>query len=138
MKIRAIAAALSLAVWPAAAQTQPQTPRVGPPPATGASFFVVVNKAGPHFDKASESVERARAHQQLYRSFEADGRLIVGGAMAGETPLGVSVFCPDVDRAAIRTALENDQIVRDGVLALEFREWRIQMGALAHRCAADG
>ncbi|PZQ63208.1 MAG: hypothetical protein DI570_09865 [Phenylobacterium zucineum] len=136
--IRAAALLTLIAAGTASAQATDGQARIGPPPATGPSYFVVLNTAGPNFAKAAESVERVRAHQALYRRFETEGQLIVGGSLAGATPLGVSVFCPGVDRAAVRATLENDQIVKDGVLALEFREWRIQMGSLANRCSQPG
>ena len=114
-----------LAAAPVAAQT--------PAPAANPTHFVVFNRPGPNFDKARDPAMREpiMAHYRLYRGMADDGRIIAGGRMAGDPVIGLSVFRADVDRAAIRAMLEADPSVKAGITAIEFREWEMQMGAIA-------
>lgn len=101
------------------------------PAAPAETHLVVFNRPGPAFARAQELREAAIAHQKLYRDFAAQGKIIAGGRMTGEPVLGLSVFAADVDKAQIRSALENDAAVKAGIVAIEFREWQLQMGSLA-------
>lgn len=123
--MRLVIALALLAAVPAVAQT--------PAPAAKASHFVVFNRPGPNFAKAQDPAMRdtVLAHYRLYRGLADDGRLIAGGRMDGDPVIGLSVFAADVDRAAIKAMLEADPGVKAGITMVEFREWQMQMGAIA-------
>jgi YCII-related domain len=123
--MRLLIALAVFAAAPAAAQTS--TPAANP------THFVVFNRPGPNFDKARDPAmrETIMAHYRLYRGMADDGRIIAGGRMAGDPMIGLSVFRADVDRAAIKAILEADPSVKAGITAVEFREWEMQMGAIA-------
>lgn len=95
------------------------------------THFVVFHRAGPNFARAAELRNAAIVHQKLYRDLAAEGKIIAGGHMSGEPVLGMSVFAPGVDVVQMRATLENDPAVKAGIVAIEFREWQLQMGRLA-------
>lgn len=124
--MRLLIALALLAAAPVAAQTSV--------PAANPTHFVVFNRQGPNFAKAQADPtmrETLLAHRRLYLDLADDGRLIAGGRMDGNPVLGISVFRSDVDRAAIKAMLEADPAVKAGIVAVEFREWQMQMGAIA-------
>ena len=123
--MRLLIALALLAAAPAVAQT--------PAPAANPTHFVVFNRPGPNFDKARDPAmrETIMAHYRLYRGMVDDGRIIASGRMAGDPVIGLSVFRSDVDRVAIKAMLEADPSVKAGITAVEFREWEMQMGAIA-------
>lgn len=108
-----------------------QTAKPAEPAAQPESHLVVFNRLGPSFARMQELRDAALAHQKLYRDFAAQGKIIAGGRMTGEPVLGLSVFAADVDKAQIRRMLEGDPAVKAGIVAIEFREWQLQMGSLA-------
>lgn len=106
-------------------------------PAIGQSVgthFVVFNKAGPAWGRFSDHAAASREHFQIYKQLADKGDIVAGGRLDGapdDPVLGISIFRADVDRKAIRAILENDPLLKAGVTALEYREWTIQMGAIA-------
>jgi hypothetical protein len=128
-------AALALClITPAAAQSPAKlAPAVQP----AVKHLVVFNRPGANFAKLrmddAEHVSAIRAHQKLYLDYAKTGDLVVGGRFSGEPVLGMSVFRTGVDIAAVRKTLEDDPAVGAGFVAVEFREWTPQMGALPVR-----
>jgi len=100
------------------------------------THLVVINKAGPAWDRFAEYAAESRRHFDLYKTLADQGLIIAGGRLDGATPddvLGISIFRKDVDRTAIRAKLENDPLLKAGVTALEYREWTVQMGEMRSR-----
>jgi|GEM_PF-1705216 len=116
----ALLVGLLVAAAPAAAQERP-------------THLVVLNRAGPAWERVAEHAAAAREHFAIYKRLADAGDIVVGGRLDGapqDPALGISVFRAGVDRDAVRKVLENDPLLKAGVTAIEFREWTIQMGAL--------
>ncbi|MEO1044470.1 MAG: hypothetical protein AAFX04_03415 [Pseudomonadota bacterium] len=90
--------------------------------------LVVLNRAGENWDDREEATEEINQHAAIYFRLAAEGQIVVGGNLRGESPLGISIFAKDVDREEIRAILESDPAVQRGIIALDFREWDIQLG----------
>ncbi|WP_374469535.1 hypothetical protein [Phenylobacterium sp.] len=102
-------------------------PAAAAPPTT---HLVVFNRPGPNFARAADLRDAALAHQALYRRLAAEGKIVAGGRMEGEPALGLSVFAPDIDPQEMRRLLTEDLAVKAGLVAIEFRDWQLQMGSL--------
>lgn len=95
-----------------------------------ADHFVVLNLAGPNFADIQARPELLDVHRNIYRAFEAECLTLVGGALRGDTVLGMTIFRPGVDEQAIRRRVEADPTVIGGSIKLDYRRFQIQMGSL--------
>ncbi|MEO1013882.1 MAG: hypothetical protein AAFX08_01705 [Pseudomonadota bacterium] len=93
--------------------------------------FVVLNLAGDKFAEISGRPDLVEAHRAVYEAFDAECMVVLGGALRGDTPLGMTIFAVGVDEAAVRARVEADPAVSQGYIAVEFRELSIQRGAVA-------
>lgn len=128
------AAALALGASPALAQDS-QPAEKPAKPAAAARHLVVLNKQGPNFSRAAEHPAELRAHRQIYLDLTAEGEIIASGLLRSEPPHGFVLFRQGVDEEAIKARLANDFVVAQGIVALEFIYWDIQMGAVGRPVA---
>lgn len=99
--------------------------------------FAVLNSAGENFSEIRERPDLIEAHRGVYEALEADCLIALGGALQGETPLGLTIFVEDVDEDAVRRRVEADPAVEGGYIALDYRVFFIQRGdlpAVAENC----
>lgn len=113
-------ASLLCAVIPSSAASQ-----TGP-----TQHFVVLNLAGPNFVSSQSDPELYKAHRDIYRDFEAQCLTLVGGALRGDSVLGITIFRTGVDEADIRAKVEADPAVTSGSLTLDYRHFQIHMGEI--------
>lgn len=95
-----------------------------------AAYLAVFNRPGPAWEERSDARDALIAHTELYRGYAARGDILVGGRFEGEPVLGLSVFSSGIDEDAVREAFESDPAVEAGIIAIEFRQWSVQMGGL--------
>ncbi|MBA3836405.1 MAG: hypothetical protein H2054_00230 [Sphingomonas sp.] len=111
-------------VTPAAALAQQPAPLASPQP----RHLIVLNKPGPNFARGANHREEMLKHRQIYLDLTAEGKIIASGTVDFEPRVGFILFRQDIDEVAIRSRLENDFAVREGILELEYHYWSIQMG----------
>lgn len=123
--LRMILAAILACVMPVdSLSQQTATPSAGPPP----RHLVVLNKPGPNFARLVDHRAEMLRHRQIYLDLTAEGEIIASGTIDFEPRVGFILFRQGVDEAAIRSRLENDFAIKEGILELEYRYWSIQMG----------
>jgi hypothetical protein len=92
--------------------------------------FVVLHTPGPQWKMRTEHAQALQAHRKIYEELARKGDILFGGSFQGEPVLGMSVFSAGVDREKLAAELRLDPSVVAGVIALEFRVWRTQLGEL--------
>jgi hypothetical protein len=116
------------AIGPAAAAQ----PSAAPTHAQAASTqLVVFNRPGANWERRASAAPVLVAHRDLYRMLADRGDIVFSGRFAGEPLLGMAMFTPGIDGAAVRRRLEADPAVVAGYVALEFRHFQVAFGALA-------
>ncbi|OYX40748.1 MULTISPECIES: hypothetical protein [unclassified Sphingomonas] len=122
----------SLEYLPASAQNTPpkQTAPSTPSAPVALRHLVVLNKQGPNFALASKHRTEMLAHRQIYLDLTKSGEIIASGLLGSSPRVGFVLFRTDVDEQAIRSRLNDDFAIRNGILELEFLYWDIQMGAV--------
>lgn len=97
--------------------------------------MVAFNKPGKNWDKREEHPAAVQAHVALYRNLAKSGALIFGARFDGEPRLGMSILCSVIDFSEIEKRLIEDPAVMAGIIALEIRPMRVQVGRLP--CYSD-
>ena len=95
--------------------------------------FVVLNGAGANFAQLRERPEMIAKHRAVYDEFARRCLTLAGGRLAGDTPLGITIFAVGVDESEIKKAVESDPAVREGFTTVEYRVFEVQRGALPER-----
>lgn len=96
-----------------------------------ATQLVVFNRPGANWDRRASAAPALVAHRDLYRMLAGRGDIVFSGRFGGEPLLGMAMFAPGIDEAAVRRRLEADPAVASGYVALEFRHFQVAFGALA-------
>lgn len=99
--------------------------------------LVVFIRTGPNWAKRAAATPILLAHRDLYGQLADSGQIIFSGRFVGEPALGMAVFDPKVDAAAMRRLLLDDQAVADGYVIAEFRDFAVAFGALGRPAAAS-
>lgn len=98
---------------------------------------VVFHRPGLRWDRRIGFPQTISRHIELYKSLARNCTIIMGGRLEGRPILGMSVFNSQADMSKIRSVLEKDPAVVEGIVALEFRTLAIQLGT-APSCAISG
>jgi hypothetical protein len=101
-------------------------------PQTGETYLVVLNQPGPNWQSPLPvAPEMAEQHHAIYQALVDDGLLISAGRLDGTPVMGISLFHQDADEAMIRARLDDDPLVKQGFLALDYRHWALLSGSLS-------
>lgn len=91
---------------------------------------MVFNRPGPNWHRRAEFAADAAEHRNIYVRLADRGDILAGGRLEGDPAVGISIFRPGIAERDIRPQLENDRLVREGVIAIEFRMLALQNGAI--------
>jgi hypothetical protein len=95
------------------------------------THLLVINVPGPTWANPLPSTpEMVEQHHAIYRSLLEDGMLISAGRLDGTPVMGLALFHIGVDEVDVRARLDNDEFVKRGFLALDYRRWELLTGSI--------
>lgn len=123
--------ALSLVLALAPLSAQPSRPAEKPVDYEQyAGHVVLISRSGPNRPNAAKHPAEVRAHQELWRRLNAEGKTIGGGFFEGQPSMGMTIFSLGIDESQARDLIKDDPFPRLGITQYELRKFRVVDGSL--------